>query len=143
MKGLLRWVGRLAPYAAGVVFLVAAASKIWSFPDWLPYLASGEADIVSYLGVLAVLIEVPLGLFLIFSNSKGLLSAAAMLVLVVFTAYLGYVYGFTDGECGCGGGEQWVASSREGRLWFSLARNGLLLGGLGLHLRTTWITIAN
>lgn len=28
MKGLLRWVGRLTPYAAGVVFLVAAASKI-------------------------------------------------------------------------------------------------------------------
>ena len=88
MKGLLRWVGRLAPYAAGMVFLLAAVSKIWSFPDWLPYLASGEADIVSYLGVLAVLIEAPLGLFLIFSNSKGLLSAAAMLVLVVFTAYL-------------------------------------------------------
>lgn len=78
MKGLLRWVGRLAPYAAGMVFLLAAASKIWSFPDWLPYLASGETDIVSYLGVLAVLIEAPL----------GLLSAAAMLVLVVFTAYL-------------------------------------------------------
>ena len=88
-------------------------------------------------GVLAVLIEAPLGLFLIFSNDKGSLSAAAVLVLAVFTGYLGYVYGFTDGECGCGGDEQWVASSREGRLWFSPARNGLLLGGLGLHLRTT------
>ena len=66
-----------------------------------------------------------------------------MLVLVVFTAYLSYVYSFTDGECGCGESEQWVESSRDGRLWFSLVWNDLLPGGSGLHVRTTWLAIAN
>lgn len=57
---------------------------------------------VSYLGVFGVLIEAPLGLFLILSNSKGLLSMAAILVLVVFTAYLGYVYGFMERSANAG-----------------------------------------
>lgn len=86
------------------------------FSDWAPYLACGEAEGIRYLGVLAVLIESPLGIFPIFSNSKGLLSVEAMLVLVVFAGYLGYVYGFMGGECGRGEGKQWVVLSREGRL---------------------------
>lgn len=97
----------------------------------------------SYLGILEILIEAPLGLFLILSNSNGLLSMAAMLVLVAFTSYLSYVSAFTNGKCGCGGGEQWVASSRKGRLWFSRGSNGLLLTGLGLHLWATWLATAN
>ena len=141
MNSLLRWVGLVAPYLAGTVFLVAAAAKVWALPDWAPYLLRGDAEVVSYLGMLAVLIEVPLGLFLIFSNSKGMLCVLAMGVLVVFTGYLGYVYSFTDGDCGCGGGEQLAATTREGKFWFSLARNGLLLGGLGVHVRTTWLRI--
>ncbi len=103
MKGSLRCAGVLVPYAVVVVFLVEVASKIWSFSDWLPYLVRGEADMVNYLGVLGVLIEAPLGLFLILSNSKGLLSMVAILVLVVFTAYLGYVYGFMEGSADAAG----------------------------------------
>ena len=45
-------MGRLAADAGGVVFLVAAAAKIGSFSDWLPYLGRGEADMISYLGIL-------------------------------------------------------------------------------------------
>ena len=77
------------------------------FPIGHRILRLGESEGISYLAVLVVLIEAPLGLFLIFLISKDLLSAAAMLVLVVFAAYSSYVYSFTDGEYGCGGGEQW------------------------------------
>jgi len=132
---VLYWVGKVAPYRAGVVFLVAAGTKLYFLPDHAPYLLRGDAAAVQYLGLLAVVVEVPLGLFLLFASRKGLISLVALGVLVVFTGYLGYVYAFTEEDCGCGGGEQWAAESRSGRFWFSLARNGLLIGGLGLHVR--------
>ena len=71
IKFLLRWAGRLSPYAGGVVFLAAAASKIGAFSDWAPYLACGEAEGIRYLGVLAVLIESPLGVFLMAVRESG------------------------------------------------------------------------
>ncbi|MCS1407406.1 MAG: hypothetical protein M2R45_00564 [Verrucomicrobia subdivision 3 bacterium] len=80
----------------------------------VPFFIRGDAEMMSYLGVLTLTGEPLLDLFLIFSHSKDLLCVAMMRVLAVFTFYLGYIYMFVEGNCG--GGEQWVATSRGGKV---------------------------
>ena len=118
MKSLLRWAELVAPYLAGAVFWVAAAAKVWALPDWAPYLLRGDAEVVSYLGMLAVLIEVPLGLFLIFSNSKGMLCVLAMGVLVVFTGYLAMFIRSRTAIVVAAGGSSWRRPRGKGSFGF-------------------------
>ena len=112
------------------MFLLSASHKLHVLPDYIPYLFRHDTNMVSNLILVSIVVELILGIYLIFSNYKALSCIGSIAVLIVYSAYLTYIYTFTDADCICGAGEQFIDTSRDGKYLFSIVRNSMFIAGM-------------
>lgn len=131
----MKRIGRIAEIGVGIAFLWAGVVKLLDPPAFLSAILTYEVFSYKLSAVASLVVpylEVCIGICLVFRVLKGGARLLATGLLLVFIALLtqAAVRGL-DVDCGCFGSS---ATSSESGFFWPIARDVLMLGGIGFAM---------